>query len=66
MTTCADCDRYWRPVELGEGGACPTCERLLDTTPAKTPWHFKLLVAATVLYLGWRLVEGLIWVAEQL
>jgi hypothetical protein len=24
---------------------------------AKAPWHFKVLVALVVLYLGWRLVQ---------
>jgi hypothetical protein len=26
---------------------------------AKAPWHFWVLVAAVVLYLGWRLVQGI-------
>lgn len=30
-----------------------------------TPWHFKLLLVALVLYLGWRLVEGIVWVAQR-
>jgi hypothetical protein len=25
------------------------------------PWHFWLLVAAVVLYLGWRLIQGIGW-----
>lgn len=28
----------------------------------KTPWSFKVMVVLVVLYLGWRLVEGLVWV----
>lgn len=28
----------------------------------KTPWTFKLMVVLVVLYLGWRLVEGIVWV----
>lgn len=27
----------------------------------KMPWHFKLLVVAIVLYLGWRAIEGVEW-----
>ncbi len=30
------------------------------TTP-KVPWHFWLLVGALVIYLGWRLIEVIIW-----
>ena len=31
-----------------------------------TPWHFKLLVVALVLYLGFRAVQLLVWLAERL
>ena len=31
----------------------------------KTPFSFKLMVVLTVLYLGWRLVEGVIWLWER-
>jgi len=52
-------------------GACPQCGSLVadpeklkqqEETPVKAPWHFKLLVAATVLYLVWRLVQMASWV----
>lgn len=32
----------------------------------KTPFSFKLMVAAAVVYLGWRLVQGIVWVVERL
>ena len=32
----------------------------------KTPFTFKLMIALTVLYLGWRLVEGIVWLVERL
>lgn len=31
-----------------------------------TPWHFKVLLVALVIYLGWRLVQGIVWVAHAL
>lgn len=34
-----------------------TVDTQAETTPQKAPWHFKLLVAATVVYVGWRMVE---------
>ena len=37
-------------------------EAAVDT---KAPWHFKLLVLAVVLYLGWRLIQMLGWVIHQ-
>jgi hypothetical protein len=29
----------------------------------KVPWHFWVLVGAVVAYLGWRLVQGVAWLA---
>jgi len=29
------------------------------------PWHFKLLVGAIALYLGWRGVQGVEWIVRQ-
>ena len=31
--------------------------RALAGKEAKAPWHFKLLVVALIVYLGWRLVD---------
>ncbi|HJQ77052.1 MAG TPA: hypothetical protein VJ948_07300 [Acidimicrobiia bacterium] len=31
----------------------------------KTPFSFKLMVVLVVLYLGWRLVQGVVWVWQQ-
>lgn len=32
-----------------------------DQDDVKTPWTFKLMIVLVVLYLGWRLVEILVW-----
>ena len=73
MPFCETCDRFYNPNTLNVDGTCPTCGRQVgepgsvataESTP--TPWHFKVLVLAVVLYLGWRLVQGLVWVAEHL
>lgn len=32
----------------------------------KTPFSFKLMIVLVVLYLGWRLVQGVIWVWDAL
>ncbi|HET9261255.1 MAG TPA: hypothetical protein VFP42_14130 [Acidimicrobiia bacterium] len=31
----------------------------------KTPFTFKLMIVLAVLYLGWRLVQGIVWVWQQ-
>lgn len=56
---------------MNEDGSCPSCERVL-VDPARAgaaeaptaPWHFKLLVLALVVYLGWRLVQAVVWIAS--
>ena len=51
---------------MRDDGTCPTCGRMVgeieqrgDEAVAEesTPWHFKLLVVALVVYLGWRFFE---------
>lgn len=32
----------------------------------KTPFTFKLMIVLVVLYLGWRLVQGLVWVWDRI
>ncbi len=32
---------------------------------SKAPWHFKLLVSATVVYLGYRFAQGVGWVIHH-
>lgn len=77
MPWCDDCDRFWNPNTMGEGGTCPTCGRSIvgaggvggggeSVEDVKAPWHFKLLIVAVVLYLGWRFVQLLGWVVQQL
>lgn len=31
----------------------------------KAPFSFKLMVVLAVLYLGWRLIQGIVWVIER-
>jgi hypothetical protein len=74
MPWCDHCDVYLAPNTVTEEGACPTCGQGVDTAdmktqatpPTKAPWHFWLMVVALVGYLGWRLVEGIIWVVEHI
>lgn len=37
-----------------------------EQSDLKTPWTFKLMVVLVVLYLGWRLVEGIVWVWDAI
>ena len=71
MPWCEECDRFVTPTSLGEGGGCPRCGNAVDGAQAAepdapVPWHFKLLLLATVVYLGWRAVQGVVWVVAHL
>lgn len=67
MPFCDDCDKYWTPNSMPADGTCPTCGRPLaevagiddaaDEDEYKAPWHFKLIVVLTVVYLGWRFLQ---------
>jgi hypothetical protein len=68
---CDDCSRFYNPNSLRPDGTCPTCGRKVAepgavTTAEPLPWHFKLMLGAVVLYLGWRLVQGIAWLVEAL
>ncbi len=60
MPECETCGE-WRDAE-----ECPGCGQVLVEAEQPVPWHFKLLVVATVLYLGWRAVQGVVWLMERL
>jgi hypothetical protein len=69
MPWCESCSRFLNPNTLDADGSCPECGRKVAepselaaaAVPQKAPWHFKLLVAATVVYVGWRIVQMLGW-----
>ena len=48
-------------------GSCPACGRVLVEPAAeadvpRAPWHFKLLVAAVIVYLAWRVIQMVGWI----
>lgn len=67
MPWCETCDRFYNPSSLAPDGTCSKCGRFIadpadeGDEEAKVPWHFWVLVAALVLYLGWRLAEFIAW-----
>ena len=77
MPWCERCDRFLNPNTVGADGTCPSCGRPVEPVSGRAdeddpagdephvPWHFWVLVAGVVAYLGWRLVEGIVWVAAN-
>jgi hypothetical protein len=64
MPWCEQCGRFWNPNSMQSDGSCPSCGRVI-APPARTPWHFKLLLAALVIYLGYRAFQGVEWVVHH-
>lgn len=72
MPWCGPCQRYFAPSALDADGTCPVCGEATeqaDLVPGagedpegpeeevRAPWHFWLVVAATVVYVAWRIVQ---------
>lgn len=66
---CPPCERYLAPSAVSPDGACPFCDQAVEPGPlagpappvaaaSRVPWHFWILLALAVAYLGWRAVQG--------
>lgn len=64
MPWCDTCAQLQPPSTLTEEGACPTCGTVIGEPP-NVPWHFKLLLVALVIYLGWRAYQGIGWLLHH-
>ena len=81
MPFCEDCQRFYTPSTLSEDGDCPEGHHVADpgeqppiaqstvegreAEKTKVPWHFWLLIIATVVYLGYRAFQGLEWIFQR-
>ncbi|MBI2710210.1 MAG: hypothetical protein HYX34_11030 [Actinobacteria bacterium] len=76
MPWCDECARFYDKGTLPPDGTCPHCGAFIvrpsdeETGDAErsgtVPWHFWLVVVALAVYLGWRLIQGIAWVAAKL
>ena len=66
MPWCEPCARFLSPNSVSVVGTCPKCgERVADAdgqpvASQKVPWHFWVFAGAAVIYLSWRLLQG-VW-----
>jgi leucyl-tRNA synthetase len=61
---CEECDQRLEDDQVGEDGACPNCGA--ETVEHRsTPWYFKFMLVASVIYLGWRAFQGVTWVVHH-
>ena len=72
MPWCEQCSRFYNPNSVAPDGTCVHCGSFIadpphpgDEAAQRVPWHFWILVAALVVYLGWRLLQGIAWVADK-
>ncbi len=64
MPWCESCHQIVEDDEQTAEGKCPSCgEALEERRPV--PWHFKFLLAATVIYLGYRTFQGIVWLTHH-
>ena len=61
---CDQCDEMVEDERLGDGGACPKCGTVLEER-SPVPWHFRLMIVATVVYLGYRAYQGVAWLVHH-
>ena len=74
---CEHCQREVPDTELADDGTCPRCGTAVraddggedegEDTEARrpVPWTFKLMIVATVVYLGYRAYQGIAWVVHH-
>ncbi|MHB1487711.1 MAG: hypothetical protein ACYCS7_10035 [Acidimicrobiales bacterium] len=56
---------FHEPNQVERNGECPGCGRVI-APPRKVPWHFKLVIVATTIYLAYRAFQGFEWLAHHL
>ncbi len=59
--TCPTCGRVVEPGEVAVDAAAHRSEKDDEELPP-IPWHLKLLAAVVVIYLGYRVFQGIEWV----
>ena len=65
MPWCDTCDRLVADHELVDG-ACPTCSTdLAEAIRRPVSLRFRFMIAATVIYLIWRCVQGVQWLTHH-
>ncbi len=65
MPWCEQCDQRLETEELTDEGTCPECGSV-PLEHRKSPWYFKFMVVATVIYLGYRAFQGITWLVHHI
>jgi hypothetical protein len=67
---CEECNRLVEPALVGDDGRCPDCGTELVDERARpgrrrVPWTFRLMIVASVIYLGYRAFQGISWIVHH-
>ena len=65
MPFCENCAKFHDQDALNNKGECPSCGAVI-APPKKAPWHFKLLIVATIIYLTYRFIQLGFWIAKHI
>ena len=77
MPWCVSCNKFLTPSTVRPDATCPKCGEVVEkglipgmTRPADeervgVPWHLKLLMLASALYLGFRALQGIEWLMHR-
>ena len=65
MAWCEECDTLVEDEELGEEGSAHLRHDPGRTERRPIPWYFKLMLVASVIYLGYRGYQGVTWIAAH-
>jgi uncharacterized paraquat-inducible protein A len=64
MPWCDTCDRLVDDEEVVDGH-CPRCDTDISaSTRPPLPWRFRLMIGATVVYLGYRTYQVIGWISH--
>jgi hypothetical protein len=64
MAWCETCQQHVDEDHLTVDGVCPDCGGTVEQA-RHIPWTFKVMLAATVVYLGYRGYQGIEWLIHH-
>ena len=65
MPWCEQCDQRLEADELTDDGNVPRHAAPTPLEHRKSPWYFKFMLVASVIYLGYRAFQGVTWVVHH-
>jgi len=66
-TWCEECEELVDEEDIPDDGTCPRCgSELVAPERHRVPWYFRMMVVASVVYLGYRAYQGVTWVVHHL